>query len=109
MISQLSSTSGKKGTGVNIEEFFQIVSSCQGDSFDFHEEITKGFLLMDKDKDGFISLSDLRTLCKELDVALKDEELDDMIYEADLDGDGKVNQEEFVKMMLRTCLYNQQV
>jgi centrin-1 len=109
MVSQQSSTTGKKGTGINIDEFLQIVSSCQGDAFDFHEEITRGFSLMDKDKDGFISMQDLKTLCKEMDITLKDEELDDMIYEADSDGDGKVSKEEFVKMMLRTCLYSQQI
>ena len=33
---------------------------------------------------------------------LTDEEVDQMIREADLDGDGQVNYEEFVQMMMTT-------
>ena len=32
---------------------------------------------------------------------LTDEEVDEMIREADVDGDGQINYEEFVKMMVR--------
>jgi calmodulin len=31
---------------------------------------------------------------------LSDEEVDEMIREADIDGDGQINYEEFVKMMM---------
>ena len=60
---------------------------------------------MDKDKDCYITLKDLRTLCNEFNVVLREEELDDMIFQADTDGDGKVSKEEFVQMMLKTSLY----
>ena len=50
-----------------------------------------GFSLMDKDKDGYITLKDLRTLCNELNLVLRQEELDDMILQADMDGNGKVS------------------
>ena len=83
--------------------------SCQGDSFDMHEEIIKGFSLMDKDKDGYITLNDLRTLCNELNLVLREEELDDMIFQADTDGDGKVSKEEFLQIMLKTSLYAEHV
>ena len=36
---------------------------------------------------------------------LSDEEVGQMIKEADLDGDGLVNYEEFVRMMLAAWLY----
>lgn len=109
LMSQQSARSDNKGTGVNFEDFLQIVVSCQGDSYDIHEEITRGFSLMDKDKDGYISLKDLRTLCNELNLVLREEELDDMIFEADTDGDGKVSKEEFVQIMLKTSLYAEHV
>ena len=94
---------------INFEEFLQIVSSCQGDAFDVHEEISLGFSLMDKDKDGFITLKDLKQLCKDLKVDLQDDELDDMIYQADQDGDGKVSKEEFMNILMKTSLYTFQI
>ena len=36
-----------------------------------------------------------------LGVELTDEEVDEMVREADLDGDGQVNYEEFVTVMTR--------
>lgn len=34
---------------------------------------------------------------------LSEEEVDEMIREADVDGDGQVNYEEFVRMMTSSC------
>ena len=109
LISQQSTRAGGRGIGVSFEDFLQIIVSCQGDSYDMHEEIIKGFSLMDKDKDGYITLKDLRTLCNELNLVLQEEELDDMIFHADMEGDGKVSKEEFVQMMLKTSLYAEHV
>ena len=41
----------------------------------------------------------LRTVMTTLGEKLTDEEVDEMIQEADIDGDGEINYEEFVKMM----------
>lgn len=42
----------------------------------------------------------LRHVMTNLGEKLTDEEVDEMIREADVDGDGQVNYEEFVRMML---------
>lgn len=42
----------------------------------------------------------LRHVMTNLGEKLTDEEVDEMIREADVDGDGQVNYEEFVKMMM---------
>ena len=68
-----------------------------------------GFSLMDKDKDGYITLKDLCTLCNELNFVLRQEELDDMILQADMDGNGKASKEEFLQIMLKTSLYAEHV
>lgn len=49
--------------------------------------------MFDKDKDGLISSSELRHVMTNLGERLSEEEVDDMIKEADLDGDGMVNYE----------------
>lgn len=47
-----------------------------------------------------ISCLQLRHVMTNLGEKLTDEEVDEMIREADVDGDGQVNYEEFVKMMM---------
>jgi centrin-1 len=42
---------------------------------------------------------------QELGENLTDEELQEMIDEADRDGDGEVNKEEFLRIMQKTQLY----
>ena len=54
----------------------------------------------DKDGNGFISAAELRHVMTNLGEKLTDEEVDEMIREADVDGDGQVNYDEFVKMMM---------
>lgn len=53
------------------------------------------FLLQvfDKDGNGFISAAELRHVMTNLGEKLTDEEVDEMIREADIDGDGQVNYE----------------
>ena len=47
--------------------------------------------VFDKDGNGFISAAELRQVMSNLGEKLTDEEVEDMIREADLDGDGQVN------------------
>lgn len=64
------------------------------------EEILEAFKVFDKDGNGFISAAELRHIMTNLGEKLTDEEVDEMIREADIDGDGQINYEEFVKMMM---------
>ncbi|KAI8514255.1 PREDICTED: calmodulin-like [Branchiostoma belcheri] len=63
------------------------------------EELRDSFKLFDKDGNGSISAAELRQVMANLGEKLTDEEVDAMIREADVDGDGEVNFEEFVRMM----------
>lgn len=47
--------------------------------------------VFDKNNDGLISSTELRHVMTNLGERLSDEEVDDMIKEADTDGDGMVN------------------
>lgn len=53
----------------------------------------KAFYIFDKNGDGKISAEELRNVMLNLGEKLTDEELDEMIREADIDGDGVVNYE----------------
>ena len=58
---------------------------------DSEEEIREAFRVFDKDGNGFISAAELRHVMTNLGEKLTDEEVDEMIREADIDGDGQVN------------------
>ena len=70
-----------------------------------YEEIIKEFRLFDDDETGKISLKNLRRVAKEIGEKMSEEELQEMIEEADLDGDGEIDQEEFMRIMKKTSLY----
>ena len=78
--------------------------SSQGER-DSREEILKAFRLFDDDETGKISFKNLKRVAKELGENMTDEELQEMIDEADRDGDGEINEEEFLRIMKKTSLY----
>ena len=63
------------------------------------EEYKKAFSLFDKDKSGKISLRDLRLLARQIGEKIDDDVLLDMIDEFDLDGDGEIDEKEFLQIM----------
>merc|ERR1719398_143840 len=63
------------------------------------EEINKVFALFDEDETGKISFRNLKRISQELGESLTDEELNEMIEEADRDGDGLINPDEFYRVM----------
>ena len=60
---------------------------------DSEEQIREAFRVFDKDGNGFISSQELRHVMTNLGERLTDQEVEEMIKEADLDGDGSVNYE----------------
>ena len=69
---------------------------------DSEEEIKEAFRVFDKDGNGFISAAELRHVITNLEEKLTDEEVDEMIREADIDGDGQVNYDG--RALLYLCL-----
>uniref|UniRef100_A0A3B3ZZ42 EF-hand domain-containing protein n=1 Tax=Periophthalmus magnuspinnatus TaxID=409849 RepID=A0A3B3ZZ42_9GOBI len=95
----------KEGSGmIDFDDFLSMMSVKMSEK-DSKEEILKAFRLFDDDCTGKISFKNLKRVAKELGENLRDEELQDMIDEADRDGDGEVSEEEFLRMMKKTNLY----
>lgn len=83
---------------VTYDEFVDMVTPRMQNR-DSREEIMKVFALFDDDNTGAISFKNLKRVATELGENLTDEELQEMIDEADRDGDGVINEEEFYRVM----------
>nr|XP_014338028.1 PREDICTED: calmodulin-2/4-like [Bos mutus] len=75
---------------IDFPEFLTMMARKMKDT-DSEEEIREAFRVFDKDGNGYISAAELRHVMTNLGEKLTDEEVDEMIREADIDGDGQVN------------------
>nr|XP_038040280.1 centrin-2-like isoform X3 [Anas platyrhynchos]XP_038040281.1 centrin-2-like isoform X3 [Anas platyrhynchos] len=83
----------EEGSGkINFESFLQAEPYSK-------KEILKGFKLFDCDGTGKISFEKLKLVATEVGEDITDEELQVMIDEADVDGDGEVDQQEFLRIL----------
>ncbi|CAL1545279.1 unnamed protein product [Lymnaea stagnalis] len=95
----------KSKNEVDFNEFLEIIIDKQGDTRDTYDEIIKGFKMFDFDGEGSISLEKLKRACTLAEIKFTQKELEEMIEEADLDGNGCVDQSEFIQIMLQTNLF----
>mmetsp|Transcript_17671 Transcript_17671/g.25563 ORF Transcript_17671/g.25563 Transcript_17671/m.25563 type:complete len:168 (-) Transcript_17671:303-806(-) len=76
---------------VDFQEFMVMMARKKEDKHKHsEEEILEAFKAFDRDGNGFLSAAELRHILTNLGGKLTDEEVDEMIYEADIDGDGQI-------------------
>merc|ERR1711977_800555 len=83
---------------IEFSEFLQMMTGKMGEK-DTREGIEKVFKLFDDDNTNKISFRNLARVAEELGENIDDEELQDMINQADRDGDGEINIDEFYRIM----------
>jgi calmodulin len=64
-------------------------------------EFREAFEIFDKDKDGYITIKELGEIMKNLGQTPTEAELQDMINEVDIDGNGNIDFKEFLGLMAR--------
>jgi calmodulin len=84
---------------IDFKEFLCLMVKKMKDT-DTDEELLEAFKVFDRDGNGFITSHELRNVMNSLGENLTPEEIEEMIKEADLDNDGQIDYEEFVKMMM---------
>ncbi|PVF98239.1 putative CDC31-spindle pole body component, centrin [Serendipita vermifera] len=89
----------KTGHGLMDYEDFAKIMAEKILARDPAEEIRRAFQLFDDDNTGKITKKNLKRVVRELNETLDDDELQAMIDEFDLDGDGEINEHEFFAIM----------
>ncbi|CAF1070377.1 unnamed protein product [Brachionus calyciflorus] len=84
---------------INFEEFIQLMTVNFNNSDNFEQNLVNAFEKFDKDGNGFISRSELKEAMRKLDKKITNEEIDDMLTEADTNMDGKIDYSEFVRII----------
>ncbi|XP_043195790.1 neo-calmodulin-like isoform X1 [Amphibalanus amphitrite] len=98
---QMITTVDQEGMGqIEFNEFLQVMARKMA-GMATEEELKEAFKVFDKDKDGFLSVSELRRIMTSMGEKLTKAEVEDMISEADKNGDGRINYREFVQVL--TC------
>lgn len=90
---------------IAFDEFVSVMTGRLGDR-DSREEIYKVFRLFDEDNTGFITFRTLKKVCQELGETLTDDELQEMIDEADRDNDNQISFEEFYRIMRKRSVHD---
>ena len=84
---------------IDFKEFLCLMVKKMDDS-DIDQELQDAFKFFDGDKDGYITSLELRNAMNNLGDEYSPEEAEEMIKEGDLDNDGKISFDEFMKIVL---------
>jgi len=78
---------------IDFSEFLTMMLPNRKDNSNCGPGIREAFRTFDQDGNGLISAAELRHAMTNLGEKLTDDEVDEMIREADIDGDGQVSYE----------------
>lgn len=87
-----------KNGSLEFPEFLRMMAKKQA-TIDDQAEIQEAFLVFDNDGNGYIDAAEVRKVMMNLGHKVTDAEINEMIQEADLDNDSRINYEEFRKIM----------
>lgn len=100
-LQELISEIDQDGNGsISFNEFVWLMTKEIHDN-DIEEEIREAFRVFDREGHGFITVPDITHVLQTLGEKLAPDETQELIKEADLDGDGNINYEEFVTMLFK--------
>ena len=79
---------------------FMILMTKNSPEIQTEEEVINAFRVFDKEGNCLIASSELKHIMMTIRDKKIEEEADEMVNEADIDEDGMINYEEFVRMMM---------
>jgi len=88
----------KNGT-IECDEFVKLMMSYQQQKDTHESEMREAFKFFDRKNRGVVSAAEFREVMTQLGDKLTHEEVDDMMREAEVKGDGDITYEQFCKML----------
>jgi len=87
------------GATIDVNAFMGMVAKNYS-SVDNERDLIEAFQVFDKDGKGFVSVMELRNILCNMGEKLNDQEVDEMLRDACIQGDGNVDYTAFVRHML---------
>uniref|UniRef100_A0A8C0B0S9 EF-hand domain-containing protein n=1 Tax=Buteo japonicus TaxID=224669 RepID=A0A8C0B0S9_9AVES len=101
-VERIISECSEEGSGkLTFKLFLQVMTQKMAEPC-LEEVIPEAFKVFDCDGTGKISFENLRAMASEVGEDITDEELQEMIDEADVDGDGDMDEQEFLRILTLT-------
>merc|ERR1711907_905409 len=95
----------KDGNGtIDWDEFMMLMGGKMSDK-DMKDDMIKAFKLFDTEGTGKVTFKNLQAVARELGESMSDSDLQGMMDEADTDGDGEINEDEFLAVMKEVNLW----
>lgn len=98
IVEMIAQGDGDGDGSIDFDEFV-IMMAAKLRTMDSEEEMKEAFKFFDKKGTGFITFDKLKSVMVTIGENCSDAELKEMIMEADMDKDGQVDYEEFLKMV----------
>lgn len=88
-----------KSETIDFKEFLGLMAKKMKET-DAEDELLEAFKVFDRDGNGKISAHELRYVMLSSGEDLTEQDIQEMVMEADIDGDGFIDYQEFVKIMM---------
>lgn len=87
------------GSGqIEFPEFLKLMAAKLHD-MDSVEELQEAFSVFDRDKTGHVTASELKHVMNSLGENVSNQDVEDMMKEADMDGDGELSVDDFIQFV----------
>lgn len=101
-IKQLIQQAGGGDVGLKFDQFSKLMASKESQSVgEMEQELLDAFKAFDTDKDGFITVLELKNMLCNMGEKMSDAEVNVMISEVDKKNEGKIDYSAFLKVMMK--------
>ena len=91
---------GDGGGSIDFAEFLDLIAGKMKTFGENESSIRRAFRSLDKDHSGYITVKELKEVLNKLGEKMTTKEVQELVNEADSNGDGRIDIDEFVVLMM---------